>query len=106
MITSELALARAAERKWQNSAVVSAKPIPLQDRLKLFKIYDFCSPVQACLGSDGLSWEFNKTHLPGETQYGDSVLALHWQPLFNAKGLITLILVSARDITSLRAKEK
>ncbi len=62
--------------------------------------------LQTCLGSDELTWEFNNAHLPIEMQYGDTVLALHWQPLFNAKGLITRILVSVRDITNLRAVEK
>ncbi|WP_324959674.1 ATP-binding protein [Oligoflexus sp.] len=62
--------------------------------------------LQACLGSDELSWEFNSAHLPIEVQHGESILALNWQPLFNAKGLITRVLVSVRDITSLRAIEK
>ncbi|MDQ3233834.1 MAG: ATP-binding protein, partial [Pseudobdellovibrionaceae bacterium] len=62
--------------------------------------------LQACLGSDQLSWEFNEAHLPIEVHHGESILALHWQPLLNAKGLITRFLVSVRDITSLRAIEK
>ncbi|WP_141731832.1 7TM diverse intracellular signaling domain-containing protein [Oligoflexus tunisiensis] len=70
-----------------------------------------CQALEAMLGEQGLSFDMNSEALPKETHYTEvqgntRILELTWHPVINSQDIVEKILVTARDVTQLRALQE
>src|SRR5690606_7553098 len=66
--------------------------------------------LRVVIDEDELNWELNREHFPREvisqTQSGERIIGLNWNPVLDDSGTVTKMMVTLRDLTDQRAWER